>query len=234
MTKNTLLSTLGLTILLASPLQAFEFSGGEVFVSRLTDDFRGSTEQTDMIGGSGELRFGSFGVQADISNRNYDAGSNIPSWGLHGFYAFSENLKAGVHYGQEDWGEFRYSNTGIELAYRRGAWDLEAYIYEDHGLDDDWDSTHAGLNAEFGLNEQFSLHGNLSVSNGDDEFTYIGIGGTWHHRSGAFVRLDAGRLDDRAGSDEANVFALRIGYEFGNGVTFSQRNTTESLFGYGN
>jgi len=234
MTKNTLLSTLALAALAASPLQAFEFSGGEIFVSRLSDDFSGSTEQTDIIGGSGELRFGSFGLQADVSNRSFVAGSNIPAWGLHGFYAFSDNLKAGVHYGQEDWNGFRYSNAGVELAYSHDAWNLEAYIYEDHGLDDDWDSTHAGLNAEFGLNEQFSLHGNLSISGGDDEFTYRGIGGTWHHRSGAFVRLDAGRLDDRAGSGEANVFALRIGYEFGNGVTFGHRNVNEDLPGYGN
>lgn len=234
MKQQIKISTLGIALLATTPLHALEFSGGEVFVSRLTDDFSGATEQTDIIGGSGELRFGAFGLQADVSNRNFVAGDNIPSWGLHGFYAFSENLKAGIHYGQEDWNGFRYSNAGIELAYQRGAWDLEAYFYEDHGLDDDWDSTVGGLNAEFGLNEQFSLHGNLAVSSGDDDIIYYGIGGTWHHRSGAFVRLDAGRFDDRDRGEDASVFALRVGFEFGNGVTFSHRNLNENLPGYGN
>ncbi|MGB0967997.1 MAG: hypothetical protein ACPGUX_07425 [Halocynthiibacter sp.] len=234
MKRQIVISALGVALLAVNPLHAFEFSGGDIFVSRLTDDFSGATEHTNIYGGSGELRFGAFGLQADVSNRTFVAGDNLPSWGVHGFYAFSERLKAGLYYGEETWSGLRYSNTGLELAYQRGAWDLEAYFYEDLGLEDDWRSTIGGLNAEFGLNEQFSLHGNLAVSGGDDDIIYYGIGGTWHHRSGAFVRLDAGRFDDRDRGETANVYALRVGFEFGNGVAFSHRNINENLPGYGN
>ncbi|GEM_PF-4991282 len=217
----------------ATSLQAFEFTGAEAFVGQINGDSFG--EDTRAYGGSAELRFGSFGLQGDVSVRNFETGDNIPSWGLHGFYVVSDALKLGVHYSREnDWsGTYDYANTGVELAYQAGSWDIGAYWYEDRGLDDDWLSTVSGVDVSYAVNDAFSVQGRIAVSGRDDDTTYYGAGGTWRHKSGAFVRFDAGQLE-YPGAETATIFGLRAGFEFGNGVSFKQRNYNENLLGYGN
>ncbi|MGB0901168.1 hypothetical protein [Halocynthiibacter sp.] len=215
-------------------LMAQEFTGAEVFIGGLIEDGTGFSEVTDIYGASVELSFGRFGIQGDVSNRNFEIGDNIPSWGLHGIYAATDELKLGLHYGEETWSGQRYSNIGAELAWDRGPWGLEAWVTRDSGIDVDWLSVVSAAKATYSFNEAFSLHGKIAFSGGDNNTRYYGVGGSWQHDSGLFVRLDAGHFDYSRRNKSVDVYALRVGYEFGNGVSFNHRNSNESLSGYGN
>lgn len=213
----------------ATGAMAQGFTGGSVSVENTT--FPDVDELgTTTFEGSGEFAVGGgVSVAADISVQAFEnIDENATAFAVHGIYAISPDVKAGLFIGRESIEDLDVDNYGGEIAYTSGPVEVQGYL----GVADieNTDVTLFGVSGGYSFGNGFSVIGGFDRSDFDDEdFTVstIEIGAEYALGNGAefYAKTGQFQIDAFGNSEDENYFTIGAAFNFGpaGGTTFDTR-----------
>jgi hypothetical protein len=236
--KN-ILTTAALAALFASPVAAFEMTGGTVSLSysQLTED--SSLDRTD-LGGSVEFGFSrNISAQVDLGFTDFGAsGLSLTSFALHGIWHASEASSVGLFLGRDDadldGADASQDYIGVEVGYGSGAFGAEAHFaYADA---DGGSGTAAGLALDYAVSPTIGIGGTIDRLNVEGaDLTTFALRGSYAFTPQTQVYAEVGNTSADAGgvSEDSAFIGLGAEFSFGaaRGATFDRRSLLGSIPG---
>ncbi|WP_109386206.1 hypothetical protein [Salibaculum griseiflavum] len=183
------------------------------------------------------INFGNLTTQFDLGTGGYDGEFGDPStWTLHVGYMVSPNTEVGAFYGQETWGggtSDPYQYYGLEGMYATGAFEVEAALgtYLDNNSSDIY-YQFLTVDGAYAFNQNWSALGHLTLTSNSEyyeDFVIIGAGARYETGTGMYAQAS---YHSMRGEFDNNILEFKVGYEFGNGVTYSNRGWNDVLVTY--
>lgn len=182
------------------------------------------------------LNFGNITTQIDLGGGGYDGESfgNPSTWTLHAGYMLpgTPGLELGVFYGEND---FFFGDPdpfyGIEGRYASGPIAVEAALgtYEDSGTGTTY-FDFVTVDAVYDVTANWSALGQVTVTDnslgGIRDLTIVGLGAQYQTDTGMFVQAS---YHNMSGDYHNDILELKIGYDFGAGVTYDNRGWHDLL-----
>lgn len=202
----------------AAQAQSFAFDGAELAFQSFDsdDDYSGQ-----YLRGSAEVSFGRFGAQLDLTQFGYNGETEYTSYGLHLFYGVTDQITVGVFYEDDDWDGDVYGSSGFEAAYDNGqiSGQLAAGRYEERDGAYEFDFTQIDIGYE--LQPGLSVLGEITKTSGSEDLGIVGIGARYETQSGLFAEAMVAQYSE---DYDHKVISFEVGYAFGGGTTFDQRD----------
>ena len=220
----------GAIFIFTLPVQAQGIDGGTLGFEYGYNADRHISQTT--LGGSLGFGLGGLSLQGDLAKRFSNGGPDAFSLGAHvladvgstsavgAFVSYDDLAGAGEDYKMGVEGKFAASD-------RLG---VEAYLMRVNRSAGRSDFGALGLDASFGLSESSAINAGFFRAGGGTGLTRYSLGVGYDLSPTVRLNLDAARL--MSDNDRDSVFGLSLGYTFGNGATFSQRDYPHLLPGF--
>ncbi|MCF6303874.1 MAG: hypothetical protein L3J33_00685 [Rhodobacteraceae bacterium] len=221
---------------IATKVSAQEFLGADIQYKYVTnsDDLQDWVARS--FSGSVELGFGDFSVQIDGSISEYDADGFAPTFGLHGIYRISDNLRVGAFLVTEDWidaGENSiYNNYGLEARYDFDAVPVSAELFwvREEGVQDvGYAFDGLGGAVEYTMENGLSLNAALVSFSGDTAGVLTVVGAEYRFENRLALGVKVSQFSD---NDNHRGFGVYLNKKYGSGVSFARRDWNEFLAGW--
>jgi len=233
MNRHSLPAAALMAALAAGSAAAADFEGGTVRLGFYDVD-NGKYSVTYLAGSAVFGLGGKLSLQGDLntSSPDYTSG-DVNDLGIHLIMPLASTATVGAFFTHEDWYGTGYNQIGLEgkteITSGSRPITLEGFLSTEDEAGGGATYNYAGIGVSAALSQQLTAFGSIASVSGGEDADALHAGIRYSTPAGLYGELS---LTSVSGSSDVDTLGFVVGYDFGSGATFGQRNWISNFHGY--